>query len=121
LHTKIFTDGRWRSLPLSSRAVFLHLVALSGAQGNPGSVEGTESELAGIVGCPLRDFRNAVDNLSLVRRDPGMAPPEGRQRFSNGGPMVSRRYSNGVVTGLIIRNWQEYQANGPHEKKLRPP
>jgi hypothetical protein len=101
LHTKIISSPKWRSLSIVDRGIFLHLVALAGANGTPGVIEGTDSDLANMIGVTARELRGAVDRLARV-------PHESIAR---------------TVTGLIIPKWAEYQpaqANLSHAQRGRP-
>lgn len=82
LHTKILASPRWRGLTIADRGVFLHLVALCGASGSRGVIDGTDTEIADAIAVTPRELRGALERLDSVER---------------------------TREGLIILKWDEYQ------------
>lgn len=86
-HTKVLSSPKWRGLSAVDRCVFLHLVALAGANGSQGTIEGSDSEIADAIALDVTDLRRAVTRLSRVPHE-----------------SVAR-----TATGLVIEKWAEYQ------------
>jgi hypothetical protein len=72
LHTKILASPKWRSLPAIDRCVFLHLVALAGASGTRGFIEGTDAQIADAIAMTTREVRAALRRLDVERVEGGL-------------------------------------------------